>query len=184
MSSDVFIISSVHDPSPAAAIRAAVELAGVSPSQLEDAVFGLDGISTLPDLDAIARAGGLVSPSAGVSSSLRALFFLSASILSGDTYLAVVSGLQPDGCTALVMASPEAVGRLNLLPRARLAARSLAGAEPALRVAGLASADIEVCKEGEHAAALLHELLDELDARPARWGTVTVKEATMIVERL
>lgn len=184
MSSDVFIISSVRDDGAPGAIRQALELAGVGPARIQDVLFGLDGSASLPDLAAVIRAAGLECPFASVMSSLRSIGFAAASILGDDAELLVVAGLQPDACTALVLASPEAVGRLNLMPRARLAARSLAGSEPALRAVELTAVDIEICMEGEHAAALLHELLDELDARPARWGMVKVGPATIIVERI
>ena len=183
MSSDVFIIASASDPAPSSAIRQVVERAGVSPSRLQDAVFGLDSYY-YSDLDSIARAAGLTCPSVGVSSSLRALFFAAASILSDDVELAVVTGLLPDTCTAFLLASPEMVGRLNLLPRARFAARSLTGSEPALRLAGLTPADIDITRSGDRAALLLAELLDELEARSARWGLLSVAEAALLIERL
>jgi hypothetical protein len=184
MSSDVFIISSAHDPDAPTAIREAVELAGVRPSHVQDAVFGLDGLSALPDLDSTLHAAGLSCRAAGVFSSLRAIFFEAASVLSDEVDLVVVSGLELHQCTAFVLASPEAVGRLNLLPRARLAARSLTGSEPALRAADLTSGEVEICKEGDRAAPLLRELIEELDGRPARWGMVSVAEAVMLVERI
>ncbi len=184
MSSDVFIISSVRDPSPANAIRAAIELAGVSAARVQDAAFGLGGRSAVPDLAAVARAAGLTCPVVGVSSSLRAITLEAASILSDDADLAIVCGLEEAASTAFLLAAPEAVGRLNLLPRARLAARSFAGLEPALRLAGLASSDLEICKEGQQAPALLHELLDELEKAPARWGMLDVGEAVLLVERV
>jgi hypothetical protein len=184
MSSDVFILSSVQDPGAPTAIRQAVELAGVSLSRVHDAAFGLDGTSAPPDLDSVVRAAGLDCPSVGVSSSLRAVIFEAASILSDDADLVVVCSLQPETCTAFVLASPEAVGRRNLMPSARLAARSLAGPEPALHAEGLTSADVEICKDGDQAAALLHELLDELETKSARWGMVTVGDAVLLVERV
>ncbi len=183
MSSDVFILSSACDPTASSAIRQAVELAAISPSRVQDVLFGLDGVSS-PDLDSIARAAGLTCPSVGVSSSLRALFFAAASLLSDDVELALVIGLHPDACAAFLLASPESVGRLNLLPRARLAARSLAGPESALRLAGLTSADVDVSKTGDHAALLLHDLLAELDAQSARWGLLTVAESALLIERI
>ncbi len=75
MSSDVFIIATALDTSASAAIRRAVELAGLTVDRVQDAVFGFDGSTTFPDLAAITRAADLTCPSVGVSSSLRALFF-------------------------------------------------------------------------------------------------------------
>jgi acetyl-CoA acetyltransferase len=184
MSSDVFIISSARNPAAPVAIRQAVELAGLSPSRIQDVVFGFDQSSSIPDLDSISRASGLACPSVGVSSSLRALFFAADSILSDDVELAVVTGLDADSSTAFLLASPEMVGRLNLLPRARIAAHSLAGPEPALRLAGLASADVEISKSGERGAALASELLDELETQSARWGLISVSTVVLLLERI
>jgi hypothetical protein len=76
------------------------------------------------------------------------------------------------------------VGRLNLLPRARIAARSLAGKGAALRQAELAPEDVELSKEGPHAVLLLNELLEELEAASARWGLVSEDAMAVLVERL
>ncbi len=184
MSSDVFIISSARHLSAPVAIRQAVELAGLSPSRIQDAVFGFDGSSAFPDLDSITRGADLTCPSVGVSSSLRALFFAADSILSDDVELAVVTGLDADSSTSFLLASPEMVGRLNLLPRARLAARSLAGPEPALRLAGLASTDVDVSKTGDHGALLVIELLNELEAQSARWGLLSASTVVLLLERI
>lgn len=185
MSSDVFIISSARDPNPAAAIRNAVELAGVSPARIQDAVFGLDDpATTRPDPDATLLAVGLTCPWARVFTSLRAIFFSAASILSDDAELLVVLGLDGETCTAFVLASPEAVGRMNLLPCARLAARSLTGSEPAFRLAGLTAADVQVSRQGDRAAPLLHDLLSELESSSSRWGMVAVGNAVLLIERV
>jgi hypothetical protein len=183
MSSDVFIISSACDPAPPAVLRQAVERAGVSLSRVQDVTFGLDGASP-PDLDSLTRAAGLACPSVGVSSSMRALFFAAAAILSDDIQLGLVAGLQPEACAAFLLASPEMVGLLNLLPRARLAARSLAGPDAALVSAGLAAGDIQLAKTGDHAALLLNELLGELESQSARWGMLTVSPSVLLVERI
>ncbi len=165
-------------------MREAVKLAGVSASRVQDVVFGLDDLSANPDLEAIARAAGLICPVAATFPGLRALLFAASFMLSDGAELSLVVGLQPDGGTAFVLASPEAVGRLNLLPRARVAARSLAGAEAALRAAGLAAADVEICKDGEPATARLYELLEGLEAKPARWGMLSSGEAVILMERV
>ena len=184
MSSDVFIISAAQDANAPKAIQKAVELAGVHPAEVHDALFGLDGSSAFENVEALVLAAGLSCPSACVSSSLRAVFFAAASILGDDTQLSVVSALGSDPSTALVLASPESVGRMNLLPRARIAARSLVGVQPTLQAAGITDTDLEIIKRGEQAAYLLYDLLDELEAKPARWGMVQVGEALMIVERV
>ena len=184
MSSDVFIIAASRDADAATAIRQAVELAGIGSSYVQDALFGLDDSAALPDVDALLQAAGLSCPTACVYTSMRALFFAAASMLSGDVELSIVVGMEPGVSAAFVLASPEAVGRLNLLPRARIAARSLAGPERALRAAELNSSDVEIVKTGEHAAHLLCDLLDELDAKAARWGMVSTGETSMVVERI
>ena len=184
MSSDVFIISAAHDRSASAAIQQALRLAGISPSHVQDAVFGLDAPSALSDAQPLVQSAGLACPAACVYTSLRAIFFAAASMLSDDAQLSVVAGLDSGPGTAFVLGSPEAVGRMNLLPRARIAARSLTGAEPALRAAEITSADIEISKEGELAAPSLYDLLEELDAKPARWGMLAVGEALILIERV
>lgn len=183
MSSDVFVLSSARDPSASTAIRRAAELAGVSLSRIQDAVFGLKPASSFPDLESISRSAGLTCPSVGVSSSLRALAFSADSILSDDAGLTVVIGLTVDECVAVLLASPETVGRLNLLPPARLAARSLNGAEPALRLAGINSSDVQICKDGD-SFILLHALFDELESQTARWGLISSANLTLLIERI
>jgi acetyl-CoA acyltransferase len=51
-----------------------------------------------------------------------------------------------DGSAALVLASPEAVGRYNLLPRARLVARTVVGSDPVLMLDGPIPATRQVLK--------------------------------------
>lgn len=184
MSSEVFVISSVRDHHAFNALRHAVEQAGLEPERIQDAVFGLDGHFALPPLEGVMRQAGLSCPAVAVSSSLRAIFYSSASILSDDVNLSAVVGGDAAECAAFVLASPDMVGRLNLIPRARLAARSLAGAEAALYIAELTHQDMRILKEGESGALLLNELLDELDDQTAAWGLVTVHGAALLVERL
>jgi acetyl-CoA acyltransferase len=52
-----------------------------------------------------------------------------------------------DGSAALVLASPEAVGRYNLLPRARLVARTVVGSDPVLMLDGPIPATRQVLKK-------------------------------------
>lgn len=183
MSSDVFIVASARNRDTAAALRQATELASVEPGRVEDLVFGLAASARGRDAGSITRLAGLSCRSAAVSPSLRALFFAAESILGGDTELSLAAVIERGTTTAVLLASAEMVGRLNLLPRARLAARSLAGAEAAARAAGLTMAEIEICKEAQGSAAL-HELLDELEARPARWGLLTAGSLGLLLERI
>jgi hypothetical protein len=185
MSSDVFIISSTCDPDPAVAIQHAVELAGVSPSRIQDAMFGLDLSSASLDLDSMSQAihaAGLTCALVAVSSPLRALSFAAASILSDDAALSVVVGAEGDGCAAILLASPEIVGLLNLLPSAHVAARSLSGAEAALRLASLTSADVPLCKEGD-SLILLHGLLAEFESGSTRWALLSSSDLSILIER-
>jgi hypothetical protein len=185
MSSDVFIISATRNPQGPAALQQAVQLAGLRPAQIQDAVFGLDNAVARPALDAILRSAGMACTSASVSPSLRGFLFASASILGDDVQLSLAVGLAHDAAVAVVLATPEAVGRLNLLPRARIAMRSLAGPEAALRAAGLPAEEVQIRKEAERGALLLvSELLDELEAASARWGLASEGETAVLIERL
>jgi hypothetical protein len=126
----------------------------------------------------------LACPYCTLVPSLRAAFLAAAEILSEEAQIVIAAGIDADETAAFVLASPEAVGRLNLAPRARLAARSLSGLETALRHAEITASDIEVTRNGARPMVLLDDLLDELDRRPARWGAVTSGELALLVERL
>lgn len=184
MSSDVFIISAAHDASASAAILQALGAAGVSPSHVQDVVVGLDGFTAAPDVESLMQAAGLGCPTACVATSARALFFAAASMLSDDAQLSLVIGMNHDGNIVFVLASPEAVGWMNLLPRARIAARSLNGPESVLESAGLGRDDIAIVMDTTQAAQSLYELLDELDKKQVRWGMVSAGEALILVERV
>lgn len=183
MSSEVFVLSAFRNPEPAEAVRLAVERAQVNPSRIQDALFGFERSFTAPNLQDTARKAGLTCSAVSVSSSMRAVFFGAQSILSDGIELIAVAGVDGRGTSALVLAGPEAIGRWNLVPRARLAARSLQGTDAALRQAGISSEDLAVVKQSESGARLICELLDELDARQARWGMVAVGELALLVER-
>ncbi len=182
--SDVFIISAIRAAEPVEAIRQAVKSAGVNPSRVQDVVFGLDGSLVNPNAGEIVSKSGLACPSVIVSSSLRAVFFAAQSILSGDVELAVVIGMDGDSSTAMLLASPDSVGRWNLVPRARLAARSLTGVESVLRAAELSSEDVSTFKDGKNGARLVMEALEELEEKPARWGVVSMNSLVLLIERI
>ncbi len=184
MSSEAFVLSAIRNPDPAEAVRLALDGAGVGAGRIQDALFGFERSFTTPSPQDTARRVGLKCPTVSVSSSMRAVIFGAQSILSGGLDLIVVAGLDGRGTSALVLASPEAVGRWNLLPRARLAARSLNGPEAALLQAGIASEELAVVKQSESGARLLSELLDELQVRQARWGMVVVADMALLVERV
>jgi acetyl-CoA acetyltransferase len=182
MSSEVFVISAVHDANPTQAIRRAIETVGVKPLQVQDVVFAFESAEALADPVASVRAAGLKCPVVSVSSGLRAIFFSAASILSGEADLTIVVGIESKGASALVLAAPEAVGRWNLMPRARLAKRSLGGAEAALRAEGIAAGDVRIMKQGD-SVVMAAEAIDELERRSARWGMVMQGELVLLVER-
>ncbi len=184
MSSDVFIISAVLDADTPTAIRRAVALAGIGAAHVHDVVFGLDDSGALPNTGSVVHAAGLSCPAACIWPSLRAVFFAAASVLSDDVEVSLVIGLDGETSIAIVVASSEAVGRLNLMPRARLAARSLAGAERAFQAEGVTSSDVEITKTGGAAMRSLYELLDELESKAARWGLISSGETCLLVERV
>jgi acetyl-CoA acetyltransferase len=162
MDRDVFILSAATAAEPAGAIRQAFENTDLKPSRVQDAVFGLESSTSIPNVEQFVVAAGLTCPVVTVSSGLRAVFFAGQSILSDDLDIAVVIGLGENTSTALLLVSPDAVGRYNLLPRARLAARSLSGTDPALRTAGLVMGDIAIIKPAESGVLSIKELVEEL----------------------
>lgn len=184
MDRDVFVLAAISEASPAEALRHALKITDINPARVDDAVFGYDGPLPLPDIEQITHEAGLTCPSVNVSSSLRAVFFAAQSILSGDLELVMVIGLSEGTSTALLLASPDSVGRYNLLPRARLAARSLAGTEVALRAAGLASDEVSLSKNGEKGALLVKELLEELEQQQKQWGLVSTGQSALLMERI
>ena len=185
MSSDVFIISSARGPAAQPAISQALQLAGLRAAQVQDVLFGFDGPFEPEAPASAAQAAGLTGPLAVVSPGLRALLFAAASLLSDGAELALVVGLDGQAAAAALLASAEAVGRLNLFPCARLAGRSLRGPGAALRQAGLQPADLEVSRESPRGALLLlDDLLKDLESRRARWGMLRAGELALVIERL
>ena len=183
MSSDVFVIASASGADAATALRQAVELAGVETRRVQDAVLGFDEASAI-DINSLIAAAGLACPSCTVTPSLRAAFLAAAEILSEGAEIVIAAGIYPGSTAAFLLTAPEAVGRLNLTPRARLAARSLVALDEALRLAELTASDVEVAVNGGQPMLLLHDLLNELESRPARWGAVTSGKLALLVERL
>ena len=181
--SDAFIISTFKNANPAEALRQAIQNAGVDPSRVQDVVFGFDKPRSV-DAEKIMSEAGLTCPTAIVSVSLRAICFAAQSILSGDVNIVIVVGMEDAVSTAILLASPDAVGRWNLIPRARLAARSLSGVEPALRTAEFTSSDVTIVKDGRQGALLIKELLEELEQKAVRWGMITVNELAVLIERI
>jgi acetyl-CoA acyltransferase len=86
-----------------------------------------------------------------------------------------------DAAAALLVASPRAIGRYNLLPRARIVARAVVGSDPVLMLdgpiyatrdvlnrAGLALEDIDVIEINEAFASVVLAWAAELHPEPAR----------------
>ena len=184
MDRDVFILSAVTAAGPVEAMGLATENTGFNPARVQDAIFGLESSSPFPNVEPFVRAAGLVCPAVAVSPGLRAVFFAAQSILSGDLDIALVAGLGENVSTVLMLVSPEAVGRYNLLPRGRLAVRSLAGIDQALRTAGLASEDIAIFKTGEGGIPAVKELLEDLERSQAQWGMLASGSSALLVERI
>ena len=180
---DVFIISIVQHANPSEAIKEAIADAGINSARVQDVIFGADE-SLAINADKILSSSNLTCSAATVSSSLRAAFFAAQSILSFDADVVIVVGIETNISTVLLLASPDAVGRWNLLPRVRLAARSLNGTESALRAAEIELKDVTITKNGENGAVLIKETLDELEGQSARWGMVTMNELALLIERI
>jgi hypothetical protein len=184
MDRDVFILSAATASEPAGAIRQALENIDINPSRVQDTVFGFDGLTSKPVVEDFVNRAGLACPAVVVSSGMRAVFFTAQSILSGDLDLAMVIGMGENSSTAVLLASPDAIGRYNLLPRARLATRSLAGVDSALHKAELVSGDVSVFKSGESGSLALKELLEELEKHQAQWGMLSIGDLALLVERI
>jgi len=183
-SSDVFILSAVRDSELAGALQQAIKESGVNPSKVQDLLFGCDGTESV-DAQALARQAGLTCPALTLPSSLRALFFAAQSILCGDAELVLVGGSENGECAALLLGSPSAVGVYNLLPLARIDARSLSGVEAALEKAEITPEDIVgLTLKGTSGTLLAVELVVALAESESRWGMMMVDEAVMLAERV
>jgi acetyl-CoA acetyltransferase len=183
MSTEVFIISIAHDKQIEAAIRHAVEAAGLKPTRVQDVIVAGEPGAAGGDLTRTVREAGLSCASVGVSSSLRATFFAAEAVLSGDVDVIVVAAQESEVAVAAVLGGAEEVGRWNLLPRARIGVRSLKGTEIALRMAAIAAGEVSVTKEGD-ALGLVRQVLDELEGREARWGIVSAGNMVLLLERV
>ncbi len=182
-SSDVFILSAARAADPIKALQQAVKEAGVKPAKVQDLLFGWDDPESV-DVQKLVRLTGLKCPALALPSSLRALFFAAQSILCEDAELVLVGGAENDETAALLLAGPAAVGVYNLLPLARIDARSLSGAEHALKKAELASEDVEIRLEGTCGALLAVKLVNTLSEQKVRWGMIIENETAMLIERV
>jgi hypothetical protein len=160
-----------------------VQAAGVKAERVQDAIFGPEPEKSITDLIRAVRMAGLACPAVSVSSSMRAIFLAAQSILSGDVELVVVVDGDAGRSNALLLSAPEPVGRWNLMPRARLAARSLTGVEAALQVAGISAGEVTVSRDGD-SLVLASEVIDELERGQATWGMVTAGQLALLIERI
>ncbi len=92
-----------------------------------------------------------------VAAALKTVFKEDGTVTAGN------SSQISDGSAALVLASPEAVGRYNLLPRARLVARTVVGSDPVLMLDGPIPATRQVLKK----AGLALEDMDLIEINEA-----------------
>jgi hypothetical protein len=180
--SDVFIISIAQSAHPSKAIHKVIDDSGIDSSRVQDVIFGLDTPKKI-STKRILTASFLTCSAAIVSSSLRAAFFAAQSILSGDADVVIVVGIEVNTSTAMLLASPDAVGRWNLMPRARLAARSLNSIESVLKATEIELKDVTITRDGKSGVSLIKETIDELEQRSERWGIVTMNELTLLIER-
>ena len=114
---------------------------------------------------------------------MRAIFFAAQSILSGDLELVVVVEAGARGCSAILLTAPEPIGRWNLMPRARLATRSLTGSAAALQAAGIAAGEVTVSRDGD-SLVLASEVMDELERGQGKWGMLAAGELALLIERI
>lgn len=182
-SRDVFVVAAASAVDPAKALRQAIKESGVNPARVQDFIFGVDH-PTLISLDELAREALVNSPLAMVSSSMRALFFATQTILCEDADLILVGGIQGEQSAALLLASPAFVGIYNLTPLARIDICSLTGVERALQKAQLTSEDIGTKLEGTCGTLLATQLIAQLQEQKATWGVASVGTAAILMERI
>ena len=127
---------------------------------------------TRPDGVTVAADEGVrMPPDRARMAALRPVFQADGVITAGN------SSQISDGAAALLLASPKAVGRLNLTPRARLLARVVVGSDPvlmldgpipatrlALKRAGLALEEMDAVEINEAFASVVLSWAKELGA--------------------
>lgn len=106
--------------------------------------------------------------------SLRPVFKPDGVITAGN------SSQISDGAAALLLASPRAVGRYNLTPRARLIARAVVGSHPTLMLDGPIPATLQVLKR----AGLSLDEMDVIEINEAFASVVLAWAKELCVERL
>jgi acetyl-CoA acetyltransferase family protein len=96
---------------------------------------------TRPDDVAVRRDEGVrIPPDRAKMAALKPAFKPDGVITAGN------ASQISDGAAALVLASPQAVGRYNLLPRARIVSRTVVGSQPVLMLDGPIPATRQVLK--------------------------------------
>jgi hypothetical protein len=182
-SNDVFIVSASCAVDPAQALRQAMKASGVNPARVQDFIFGAE-TPVLISPDELARETMMNCPVVMVSSSMRAVFFAAQSILCQDTDLVLVGGGQGGQSAGLLLASPASVGIYNLMPLARVDARSLTSAEHALKKAACPVEEVTVRLNGTCGVLLLAQLIEQLQEQKAGWGLAQVGKAALLLERI
>lgn len=182
-SNDVFIVSASCAVDPAQALRQAMKASGVNPARVQDFIFGAD-MPVLINPEELARETMMNCPVAMVSSSIRALFFATQSILCQDADLVLVGGGQGGQSAGLLLASPASVGVYNLMPLARVDARSLISAEHAFKKAGCPIEEVTVRLSGTCGVLVLVHLIEQLQEQKASWGLAQVGKAALLLERI
>lgn len=177
---DCFIVSAASGTDPAAVIGEALRAAGIVAEQVDAAVVSVDP-------SAGDRATGLVQQFGGsatavlVLGGLQALITAAQAISAGDAHALLVSEKRSGEICVLALASPDAIGKLNLMPRARIAGRSLTGLSAALKAAEIESAELAVDGVSLDVA---RKLLDQLDGANAQWGCIRSGKLALVLERL
>jgi acetyl-CoA C-acetyltransferase len=106
--------------------------------------------------------------------SLRPVFKPDGVITAGN------SSQISDGAAALLLASPRAVGRYNLTPRARLVARTVVGSHPTLMLDGPIPATLQVLKR----AGLTLDEMDVIEINEAFASVVLAWAKELCVEKM
>ena len=131
---------------------------------------------SLPNGQVVTRDEGVrMPPDREKIANLKAVFKENGVITAGN------ASQISDGATALVLASAKAVGRYNLVPKARLVARTVVGSDPVLMLdgpipatrqvlkrAGLTLQEIDVIEINEAFASVPLAWMEELQPDPER----------------
>ncbi len=179
--SEVFVLSIARADTAWQAVDLAARQAGLKPERIQD-IFWSGSAAEL--------AFPVVSVGRGGADFQQALHCAAQAILAGDVELALVGGPVDDAFAALVLCSPSPVGRLNLDPLLRIAARTLGpqAVARAFAMAEVEAADLQNSLEGVENLSL-PTLLEQLMQRRLRYGLFasplgSAGQLATLVERL